>query len=235
MKVLLPLLVASLLFACRKEIYQRDSKIHMGNKLDMEFTEKFALNLNGNAQTPESYSIDLDDDGKNDIRLISADEASIVCLHSSAKLMVQQIQDSTFVNESTQYTISPTGEQMYIQATTYSCEKETPLYELDTAETRLILDPKLYGNKITVEDPFQFLTFPFEHTGAATLTPTGTVVQGVVYYDLINYFNDCWDYPSGGYYIGVKLYTPSGPKLGWILMSVSSLGKINIENWAIQR
>jgi len=84
-----------------------------------------------------------------------------------------------------------------------------------------------------VDDPFQGGTYVFNPASYSSYSPNGIVFQGVTFYDLITVYNDCGAFPIGERFIGVKLYTYEGVKLGWVRVSVGS-SVIRIKAWAIQ-
>jgi len=235
MRILLIFFGIITLIACKKDV--SSSAIALGDETGM-LVSYSGLDVYG------SFEIDLNEDGISDIRLGRTtaffdivgltSEAWIEPMHTNCELLIQEIEDTTFMHYTTQYNTNQSNEPIAIQATTYSCSRETPNSGVYKVEKDIILDPKSKGDIITRKDSYQSVRAYFTEADSAFIGQTGFVDQGVVYYALTTYHNGCSDFPGGELkYIGVRLNTPEGVKLGWIRLKVQG-SKITINNWAIQ-
>jgi hypothetical protein len=234
----------SLLGSCKKDL-SNPTEITLGQEEGMIETIDYKV-LEGTIFNADTSAIDLNNDGILDVEIISGGnpngltgsiaEARIRSLHPSAKLHVNQIQDTTFYYETYQFTSNPSnGEDMVILSKSFSCRRESDNYEVNSVAPKFLLDPNVYGEKISFGSSFQEVDLTFVELNTSSFEPTGLVDQGVVYYGLTSHFKDCWGFPMNTWrYIGVKLFTPSGPKLGWIRLQLLSSSKVSIHSWAIQ-
>ena len=82
----------------------------------------------------DSFEIDLDEDGISDIQFGRTTKISDIIglssevwmepMHANCELLVQEIQDTTFMHYALQYNTNQYNEPIAIQATTYSCSRE---------------------------------------------------------------------------------------------------------------
>ncbi len=233
-------LITLLLFSCKKN-KERASFIIMGDETDMEYHKYFVL-INGTFYQPEYFDIDFDGNGLMDLRFSrgpgnsgTVAVARIESLHSSCKVRVETVWDTTYVHETTLNSVDPQGNYVNIHAMTYSCEKESQYFAIDTAQSRTLLVPTLINKQISINDPYLDVSMPFQGENSSSYEPTGIVFQGVTYYDLTIVHDECSAYPKNQEtYIGVKLYTPDGIKLGWVRINLNSYSAIMVKDWAIQ-
>lgn len=235
------MLTLSLLGSCKKE-KERALFIVMGDETDLLYTKNYKK-IDGNYYHPEYFDIDFDGDGLMDLRLSrglgnsvpSTAEARIESLHPSCKILGRTTSDTTFKHETGLFSTDPSGNDVYIHALTYSCEMESPDYVLDTVKSSFKLVATPINKEISVNDEYLNFSSSFGELSSSTYEPTGVVIQGVAYYDLITYYNDCSTFPKNeATYIGVKLYTYTGVKLGWVHLTVDSGNNIILKDWAIQ-
>lgn len=238
MRALLLLLGISALLSCKKEV-PTPVLIQFGDDEGMLIKHSGRYLMHG------SFKIDINNDGFFDIQLNTDQyfypvvgvsyEASIESLHPDCEILVEEIQDTTYVRSNVQLTTNSSGDSMFIQATTYSCEKVVSSSVIDTIEKGFILDPKSTGDQTSILDDYRSITAYFTEFNSASMAPTGYVNQGIVYYSLISYYNDCSNFPLGiTKYIGVKINTSDGIKLGWIELRINSGYHIKVYSWAIQ-
>lgn len=239
------LLLYSLAFcflsSCKKE-YERASFISMGDETDMVYTQQFEF-INGNYYQPEYQDIDIDGNGLMDLRLSkgmgnsgpSTPETRIESLHSSCKVMGRTVSDTTFRHETNLFSTDPSGNDVHIHSMTYSCEMESPNYVIDTVKTRFRPIGMLANKQISIHDEYLDVNMPLIELNTSSYEPTGVVNQGVTYYELTTHYKHCYTFPKEKYvYIGVKLYTPQGVKLGWVHLKLDSGSNILLRGWAIQ-
>jgi hypothetical protein len=234
--------ITLLLFSCKKN-KERLPFIIMGDQTDMLYTKYFKL-IDGTFYNPEYFDIDLDKNGVMDLRLSrgpnttgngTIPEARIESLHSSCKVRVETMMDTTFIHDISIFSVDPQGNDVHIHSITYSCRMESPDYTIDTVQVKTELVATAINEYISLNDAYLDVSMPFQGSNSSTYEPTGYVFQGLTYYDLTTHYNDCSAFPkSQETYIGVKLYTSDGIRLGWVRINLNSNSKIMVKDWAIQ-
>lgn len=211
----------------------------MGDETNMLYTKYYKV-IDGNFLEPEHFDIDFDQDGTFDLRLFRGPgpygaESRVICLHQSCKVIGETVIDTTFFHETYLLSTDPSGADVNIHAMTFSCEMESPDYVFYAAENRFMPIATSINKQISVDDEFLSVSVPFIEPNSSSYLPTGVVNQGVAFYELITHYNDCLSFPHNQEtYLGVKLYTPDGVKLGWVKLTVGSNAKIIVKSWAIQ-
>ncbi|NRA10591.1 MAG: hypothetical protein HRT57_01390 [Crocinitomicaceae bacterium] len=229
-----------LLGSCQKEQpTTRASFILAGDETDLAHTKVYQL-ISSSISASNHIDLDLDGNGVLDLRL-GCDQGVpgsgtlvdpwIKSLHTSCKVRVKSILDTTFVHETTLWSVDPQGNNVNIHALTYSCKMESSNYTIHSIQKKLKLVGDLESAQISTEEEFLEVSMPFFEQSTSSFEPTGLVLQGYTYYDLINHYRDCAPFDKS--YLGFKLYTSDGVKLGWISLSFGYT-TLNVGSWAIQ-
>lgn len=243
MRIPLLLLSALTLFSCKKEV-QRSSSIELGDETGLEVTYS-SRDISGDYFIPDHFDLDLDNDGVFDVRLNSSSnysdilgfspDANIEPLSTSFHVLIDKVPDSIFVHHSIQFTTNQSNEQIAIESTTYSCEREEPFSQVFETQEMFVPAPKTKGEVIALTDSYRSELVYFARPNEAVFESTGFVDQGVSYYSFIVHLRDCMEYPQGVYkYIGFKMTSADGTRLGWLKMSVQG-SRIKMNSWAIQK
>lgn len=240
--ILLSLVTCSI--SCEREKYYKNSDITIGNYSNMIVTSYDTI-LVGGYHYEQYLDIDIDNDGENDIRLISEVWGSpglgqnpcskIWSLNDNVRLNGYHANDTTFLNRSTRIIDGPnntTEIYEYYNITCHQIEGSDSILNIHHDVFKLL--PKDYGNPLSLKDTFQAdsITMIDDWYGY----PTKMHISGdTTLYEYYSFYNNCHSFPLDVIkYIGIKTGYKGESRLGWIKLSVIDKYKVVLLESAIQ-
>lgn len=246
-------LIFTFFLSCKKEVFEETTlepntatkqEITFGDETEMHLI-KYDYILETKAfNPPANYNLDVDSDGTDDLKFTvymtklpmmgSHYENGIRSLNSSIQLSGYLAADTNFVL--TTVKVSTSVPVQVDTARLISCKRSTP------AETILDITPDQFklrysdkGIVLKKDGVYQTDSVPILHTNVAfteivSTTPDTMIIRRMTF------TNDC-DAPAYGQvkYIGFKINTAKGVKMGWVKLMLLYRDKIHILESAIQK
>jgi len=238
MRLLILLLGLAFLISCKKEVAA--TSISLGEEDGIQVTY-YHYEVN----TVSPFTIDFDQDGVDDVLLSSKNvvsqiigvspELTIEPLHSDCAMLVERTDDTTYVQYAYQSTTNQAGVSMEIFSEAFSCDEIAPNGVMHSTQIGEQLLPKSSGDFISFDNYYSSSKAFLTKASFANYEWIGTTNQGVEQYQLCVYYNDCYSFPTEvSRFVGVRINTAQGVKLGWIRFRFSGSTNLTIESWAIQ-
>lgn len=233
MKKLVYLLAFAALISCRKgKVDYSRVIVAQYDLMDVQYQKVL---ISGNVLAPKRVELDLDQDGIRDLQFHSELDLTLKSLHDGCEFLIETNEDSVYSKESYQIQPDPNGTTAAIHLTKYSCQKETAQYTLNTLSATDELVPMIVGERFDRIDKYASGTFYFKRPALEEVSEVYTQ-NDTTYYNLTSVKNNCHQFPANDiYFIGVRLQTEDGPKLGWVKVQYLGGNAIRVFECAIQR
>lgn len=187
--------------------------------------------------------LDLDQDGKNDVELVSGlklagpeeeySEVTIKTLHDNCEINIEVREDSIFQMYHFFWQYAPDGTKAYFHTNRTSCYRESIEYQPSGVEMNNYLVPLSEGDFLEGSDYFESGKFQIT-TSQKKTTTIESFPDSTVYYFEENYL-DCFSFPQGSSrFIGFKMKNGSKEKLGWIEVVYLGGNELRVRDWVIQ-
>ncbi len=249
MKTLLFLtILSSVLFSCKKDKAPVGPSIEIGDSKGLIVTERDVIVNASDAQYPSQAAVDLGDDGTKDILIKSMWTIGpqqtwlkyylIETIHDDCAFAGYEENDSTWVKWDTSHIVNGSGQILTYWMENLACTHLDSDYSLDTVVYDKIHTHAFYGGEtLHLNDYFstevQSFALPSDlYTGAwYQYTSNDTLYHSGPYYhnEMCNIVQDNF---AG--YLGFKLNTLKGPKLGWVKLQITDKHIVEITETAIQ-
>jgi hypothetical protein len=221
----------------------RNDSIEVGNSSEM-IVQTYNKNLNGNASQSESYSIDVNQDGINDFKLLSrvwgeelgmeVPVTEIVCLHSNAMIQSHEVLESVYLKNEIEIKNRGTKVEKVINRY-YSCEEERGAVLFRTRE-ELKPDFKEEYDFIRNADVWEGRSIvltqgPYEHPLNQLYQTADSIVYQKIHYDMV-----CNELPGNNTAnLGIKVKSGGVEKLGWLKMRITGFNKVFLIESAFEK
>ena len=215
-------------------------EIILGNEQGMHITKWDYILHAGISNSLATYSLDVDSSGTEDLKFTaymrklpmmgSHYEISVSSLNSFVQLAGYVAADTTFIST----TITVSGSTVDTTRV-ISCKRSTPTQTILNIADQFKL---LYSDKGTVlkkDGVYQTNNVPVVYTNVVSTEIVSTTPDTMILRRTV--FKDYCDAPSQGQvqYLGLKINTAKGVKMGWVKLTLSDTDKIHILESAIQK
>jgi hypothetical protein len=243
------LLLFLLAVACQKKKASKNPSIEIGNAKYVDINNHNVLVKSSGYQDIDAFALDIDADGNADILFESYilgspgmgmhEGFSIEALHSGCHFAGVLGSQERWVKHDTSYIDNPqTGETIVMRSENYACTQLDSEYNLayiiadvvyttffSSGETLNKTDyfSNLVSNLVPAEDHSSVPLEDYTSNDSTYMTVT------------VNYAEACTISNKTSGYLGIKLNTSDGEKLGWVKLSITDGYIISIESSGIQR
>lgn len=242
-RILTSVVFVLVLISCTKQNDIIKSEIVVGEYSNM-MINSYDTTLIGGYNSPETFSIDLNNDGIDDISFESElwgspavgqhPKALIKSLSENVHILGFHTKDTMFMNQETSI-IEAEGNivEIYKQYH-YTCHRINHEDSILSIDTSFKLKPLNHGDLISISDMFQFEPIVFVNDGYSYPPSFGEINNDTMIIEVRTFHNDCYDFPlQETKYIGVKFISES--KLGWIKLSLIDKLNLSIQESGYQK
>lgn len=229
-----------ILFSCN-ERKLRKNEVIMGDFTNVDIIQYDTI-VAGGYYAPISYSIDLDNDGVDDIQFacgISGSPAvgmipyaSVTCLHQGIQFLGYERNDTSFLNIDTSSYVDGYGVTVLVTRYNYSCEQISDDDSILSITPTFKLTPLENGDKITIEDTFKSDTVTLYSGSYGYPADYYQINEDTAMVEQTYFYRNCISFPQESVkYIGVRFADDS--RLGWIKVNLFGSYKILVLESAI--